>query len=225
MMRVFIGILLCSTFLIKCKAQDPDFKTYINNFGQSELPLLINDRLSSSLVFCQAYDTLFRIKTSKPIPENIVAKYICTNGFCNPYAGFYRYDYGVKVDLNSDFILVLVSKLRYEGDSEWDFDLRETILITYNNKGEILSRQSLAKDNDRWKSSLSITPEWVAVRQIKIIEPKIDQYHHDLRCEFWTTTYQITNDGFINNINSSPVSAGTVIWNENIEDYVLKELR
>lgn len=223
MMRIFIGILLCSTFLIKCKAQIPDFKTYINNFGQSELPLLIDDRLSSSLVFCQAYDTLFRIKTSKPIPENIVAKYICTNGFCDPHSGCCRFDYGVKLILNNDFISVLVSKLQYEGDSEWDFDLRETILITYNNKGEILSRQSLAKDNDRWKSNLSISPECVIVRQIKITEPKIDQYHHDLRCEFWTTTYQITNDGFINNINTSSVSACIVIWNESIEDYVLKE--
>ncbi len=222
-MRIFISILLCSIFLTNCKAQDPDFKTYLDNFGQSEMPLLVNDRLSSSAVFCQAYDTLFQIKTTKSIPENIVAKYICTNGFCNPNGGYFRYDYGVKVDLSSDFIAVLISKLQYEGDSEWNFDLRETILITYNNKGEILSRQSLSKDNDRWKSSLKITQEDIAVRQIKITETKIDQYHRDLRCEFWTTTYQITNDGIINSINTSSVSAGIVIWNNSREDYVLKE--
>ena len=222
-MRIFINILLCCNILINCKAQDPDFKTYLNNFGQSEMPLLVTDKLSSSAVFCQAYDTLFRIKTTKSIPENIVAKYICTDGFCNPHGGYFRYGYGVKVDLSCDFITILVSKLQYEGDSEWNFDLRETLIITYNNKGEILSRQFLSKDNDRWKSSLKITQEGISVKQIKITEPKINQYHHDLRCEFWTTTYQITNDGIINTNNTSSVSAGIVIWNKSREDYVLKE--
>jgi len=221
-MRTFIGILLCCIFLTNCKAQDLDLKTYLNGFGQGEVPLLINDRQSSS-VFCQADDTLSRIKIAKSIPEDIVAKYICTNGFCNPDGGYFRYDYGVKVNLNSDFISVLVSKLQYEGDSEWNFDLRETLLITYNSKGEILSRQSLTKDSDRWKSSLKITKEGVAVRQIKITEPKIDQYHRDLRCEYWTTTYQITNDGIIKAIDTSSVSTGIVIWDKSDEEYKLKE--
>jgi hypothetical protein len=222
-MRTIISTLLCCIFLTNCKAQAPDFKTYLSNFGQSKIPLLINDRQSSSTVFCQAYDTLFQIKTTKPIPENIVAKYICANGFCNPNGGYFRYDYGVRVDLNSNFISVLVSKLKYEGDSEWDFDLGETLLITYNNKGEILSRQSLTKDNDRWKSSLKITKEGITVRQIKITETKINQYHHDLHCEFWATTYQLTNDGIIKTINTSSVSSGTVIWDNSVEDYILKK--
>jgi len=222
-MRAFISILLCCIFLSNCKAQDPGFKMYLNNFGQSGTPLLVNDKQSSSAVFCQAYDTLSRIKATKPIQENIVAKYICTNGFCNPDGGYFRYDYGVKVDLSSDFILVLVSKLQYEGDSEWDFDLRETILITYNNKGEILSRLSLTKDNDRWKSSLKITKQGITVRQIKITEPKIDQYHRDLRCEYWTTTYQIATDGIIKPVDTSSVSTGIVIWDKINEEYVLKE--
>ncbi len=222
-MRAFVSILLCCIFLSNCKAQDPDFKIYLNNFGQSGTPLLVNDKQSSSAVFCQAYDTLFLVKATKPIQENIVAKYICTNGFCNPDGGYFRYDYGVKVGLSSDFILVLVSKLQYEGDSEWDFDLRETILITYNNKGEILSRLSLTKDNDRWKSSLKITKQGITVRQIKITEPKIDQYHRDLHCEYWTTTYQITTDGIIKPIDTSPVLAGIVIWDKINEEYFLAE--
>ncbi len=222
-MRAFVSILLCCIFLSNCKAQDPDFKIYLNNFGQSGTPLLVNDKQSSSAVFCQAYDTLFLVKATKPIQENIVAKYICTNGFCNPDGGYFRYDYGVKVGLSSDFILVLVSKLQYEGDSEWDFDLRETILITYNNKGEILSRLSLTKDNDRWKSSLKITKQGITVRQIKITEPKIDQYHRDLHCEYWTTTYQITTDGIIKSIDTSPVLAGIVIWDKINEEYFLAE--
>ena len=222
-MRAFVSIFLCCIFLSNCKAQDPDFKIYLNNFGQSGTPLLVNDKQSSSAVFCQAYDTLFLVKATKPIQEHIVAKYICTNGFCNPDGGYFRYDYGVKVGLRSDFILVLVSKLQYEGDSEWDFDLRETILITYNNKGEILSRLSLTKDNDRWKSSLKITKQGITVRQIKITEPKIDQYHRDLHCEYWTTTYQITTDGIIKSIDTSPVLAGIVIWDKINEEYFLPE--
>ena len=222
-MRAIISILFCCIFLSYCKAQDTEFKMYLNNFGQRGTPLLVNDRQSSSAVFCQAYDTLLRVKTIKPIQENIVAKYICRNGFCNPDGGYFRYDYGVKVDLSSDFILVVVSKLQYEGDSEWDFDLRETILITYNNNGEILSRLSLTKDNDRWKSSLKITKQGITVRQIKITEPKIDQYHRDLHCEYWTTTYQITTDGIIKPIDTSPVSTGIVIWDKINEEYILKE--
>lgn len=222
-MKTFISILLCCIFLSNCKAQDPDFKMYLNYFGQSGTPLLVNDKQSSSSVFCQAYDTLSQVMATRPIQENIVTKYICTNGFCNPDGSYFRYDYGVKVDLTSDFISVLVSKLQYEGESEWDFDLRETLLITYNNKGKIISRQSLTKDNDRWKSSLKITKEDVTVRQIKITELKIDQYHRDLCCEYWTTTYKITNDGIIKPVNTSPVSTGIVIWNKSSEEYVLKE--
>jgi hypothetical protein len=221
--RILVNIIFCCILLYNCKAQAPEFKGYLSNFGQSEIPLLINDRPSSSAVFCQVYDTLSRVKTTKSIPENLVAKYICTNEFCNSNGGYFRYDYGVKVDFSSEFLTVLVSKLQYEGDTEWDFDLRETLFITYNNKGEVLSHQSIAKDNDRWKSSLEITKELISVRQIKITEPKIDQYHHDLHCEFWTTTYQITNHGIIKTINTSSVSSGIVIWDNSIKDYKLKE--
>lgn len=221
-MKTFISLLLCCVFLTNCIAQDPDFKIYLNNFGQSKIPLLINDRRSSHAVFCQRKDTLLGMMP-KIIPENIVAKYICKDGFCNPDGGYFRYDYGVTVDFGSGFISVLVSKLQYEGNTEWDFDLSETLLITYNNKGEILSRQSLAKDNDRWKSSLKITKDGIVVRQIKITEPKIDQYHHDLHCEFWTTTYQITTDGIIKPIDTRPVSTGIVIWDKINDEYVLKE--
>jgi hypothetical protein len=221
-MRIFINILLCCIFLTNCKGQDPDFKTYINSFGQSKIPLLINDRQSSYAVFCQRPDTLLGMMP-KVIKENIVAKYICTNGFCNPDGGYFRYDYGVKIDLNSDFISVLVSKLQYEGDSDWDFDLGETLLIIYNNNGEIRSRQFLTKDNIRWQSSLEITKEGIAVMQIKVTEPEIDQYHHDLRCEFWTTRYQVTDDGIIKPTETSTISTGLLVWDKSKEDYKLKE--
>jgi len=222
-MRILINILLiCCIFMNNCKAQSPEFKTYLNNFGQSNLPIKITDTKSCNAIFDQRTDSIWG-KTYKEIPENIVAKYICTNGFCNPNGGYFRYDYGVKIDFSKEFSTVLVSKLQYEGDTEWNFDLGETLLITYNNNGEILSRLSLTKDNDRWKSSLEITKEGITVRQIKVTEPKMDQYHHDLRCEFWTTTYQITNDGKIKSINTSSVSTGIVIWDKSAEEYRLKE--
>jgi hypothetical protein len=221
-MKNLINILLCFISLTNCNAQAPDFQIYLSNFGQSNIPLLINDRQASYAVFCQRQDTLLGMMP-KVTPENLVAKYICTNGFCNPDGGYFRYDYGVKIDLSSAYITVLVSKLQYEGDSEWNIDLGETLLITYNSKGEILSRLSLTKDNDRWKSSLKITKEGITVRQIKITEPKIDQYHRDLRCEYWTTTYQISKDGIIKPFDTSPVSTGIVNWDKINEEYVLKE--
>ncbi len=221
-MKTLINILLCCFSLSNCNAQTPDFKTYMSNFGQSKIPLLIKDRQSSYAVFCQRQDTLLGMMP-KVIPENLVTKFICTNGFCNPDGGYFRYDYGVKIDLSNSYITVLVSKLKYEGDTEWDFDLGETLLITYNSRGEILSRLSLTKDNERWKSSLKITKQGITVRQIKITEPNIDHYHRDLHCEYWTTTYQITTDGIIKPIDTSRVSTGIVTWDKINEEYVLKE--
>lgn len=222
-MRTSIVIFLCCILTTNCKAQNIDFKTYLSNFGQSKIPLAINDRQSSTAVFCQAYDSLFQIKTTKSISEILVERFVCANGFCNQHGGYFRYDYGVKIDLSGNFISVLVSKLQYEGGSEWEFDLRETLLITYNSKGKILSRLFLTKDNDRWMSSLKITNEGITVLQIKITEPKTDQYHRDSHCEFWTTTYQITTDGIIKPVSTSQVSTGIVIWDKINEEYVLKE--
>jgi len=220
-MKSLICILLCF-ILTNCNAQDLEFKTYLSNFGQGKLPLSIFDRQSSYAVLCQRNDTLLGMMP-KVISEKSVEKYICTGGFCNANGGYFRYDYGVKIDLSGAYTTVIVSKLQYEGQTEWDFDLGEILLLTYNNKGEILSRQSLTKDNVRWKSSLKISKNGITVRQIKITESKIDQYHNDLHCEFWTTTYQISNDGIIKTINTSSVASGIVIWDKNIEDYMLKE--
>ena len=72
-MRAFINILLCCIFLSNCKAQDPGFKMYLDNFGQSGTPLLVNDRQASYAVFCQRQNTLLDMMP-KVIPENIVAK-------------------------------------------------------------------------------------------------------------------------------------------------------
>ncbi len=206
-----------------CKSQGYDFNSYLNNFGQGEIPIYVNDNQAFSELFCQAFDTLSQTKTPRPIPEYLVAKYICIKQFCDPDGGYFRYDYGIKVDFDSGFRSVLISKLQFEGDNEWDFDLRELLLINYNSIGDICSRQYLTKDNDRWKSQLTITNEGINVLQIKIIEPIIDQYHHDLQCEFWRTSYQITKQGSINTVFTSSVSSGIVFWDKLKEEYVLKE--
>lgn len=223
-MKTLISILFCCAFLCTCNAQSWKFEQYLNNFGKSELPISINDRQSYGKIFYQVDDTIFSgKKTSKAISEDIVEKYICKNKFCNSDEGYFRYDYGVKVKLSNDFTSVLVPKWQYEGNSEWDFDLVEILLITYSNKGEILSRQSLTKDNERWQFSLKISQEGIVIRQIKVTEPKIDQYHRDLHCEFWTNSYKINDSGIINLVSTTPVSSGILIWKESTEEYILKE--
>jgi hypothetical protein len=215
-MKVFISILF-GFLLTNCNAQDSGFKSYLSEFGQSKLPLLIFNNQSSYRVFCQRHDTLLGMMP-KVISEKFVEKYICTNGFCNYDVCHFRYDYGVSIDYGKEYSTVLVSKLQYEGKTEWDFDLVEDILITYNQKGEVLSRKYLTKDNDRWKSELIMTKDSINVCQIKITDPKFSKTSK-LQCTFWTTKYQINNDGFIETINMSPVKNGFVIWDENIQDF------
>lgn len=218
-MKYFVSIMLCIV-LFTCKAQDSEFKAYLTNFSQSKLPISIFDRQSSSAIFCQRHNTLSGMMP-KIIPEKFAKKFICTGSFCNPDGGYFRYDYGVKIDLNKGYSTVLVSKLQYEGKTEWDFDLGEILLLIYNNRGEILSRQSLTKDNDRWKSNLKITKEGIVVRQIKITELKMTK-GKELSCEVWTTEYQLTNDGKIKVTKASPISKKKVVWDKTIEDYKLK---
>lgn len=219
-MRTFISLLLCCICLSHSKAQDSEFRSYLGNFGNKNLPIEIHDAQSAGAVFNQRYDSIFH-ETTKHISANLVAKFICNNHFCNSDGRYFVYSYGVKIGYGQDFSAVLVNKFQYEGNTEWNFDLSEILLWIYNNKGEILSRQSLTKDNDRWMSALKITKEGITVRQIKVTEPKIDQYHRDLHCEYWTNTYQVTTDGIIKFIDKSPTSTGILIWNNVIEDYVL----
>lgn len=220
-MKIYFNIILFCIFSVSCNAQNTEFSSYMSNFGQTKLPVLIVDRQSRYLIFDQRYDSIFG-KTYKMISEKLVEKFICKGDFCISHAGYFRYDYGVRLDFCQKYSAVLVSKLQYEGKTEWDFDLAEILLLIYNNNGEILSRQSLTKDNDRWKSRVKITKEGISVMQIKITEPEMNKVK-GLHCEVWTTEYQIAEDGVIKIIGTSPVATGIVIWNESIEDYKLKE--
>jgi len=176
----------------------------------------------------ESYNAIFDIHndsirgmTYKVIPENFVESFICKDSFCDSNGGYFRYDYGVFLYTNKDFMTVLVSKLQYEGSTEWDYGLSEIIVISYDNSGEILSRKSITKDNDRWKSSLTITQDGIYVKQIRITDSKINK-KNKLRCEVYTTEYKITGDGSIRKINSSPVYNSNVVWDEKINGFRLE---
>ena len=207
--------------LFNCNAQNSVFNSYLTNFGQSILPISIFDRQSSYTIFCQHHDSILGLMP-KIIPKYSVEKFICKDGFCNSDERYFRYDYGVKLDFSKDFISVLVSKFQFEGKKEWDFDLTEIILLTYNNEGKIISRQVLCQDNDRWKSKVKIWKDSISIQQIKIIEPKMNKTK-ELSCEIYTITYKILKEGLIKITYKSPITFGKVIWNKSIEDYKLTE--
>jgi hypothetical protein len=208
-------------FAFGCKAQDIDFNQYLNNYGNVKLPILSSDTETWKMIFNQGYDNIHG-RTYKSISEKYVKKYICTYGNFNSNMKYYvRYDYGVRIDISSDFYTILLSKLQYEGNSEWDFDLAEDLLITYTKSGKILSFKSLTKDNgDRWQSSLTITKEKILVQQIKNTAAVVS-LEKIMPCEVWTTEYQISGTGIIEVKNVSPKENGKIKWDDKLLKYEL----
>ena len=208
-------------FAFGCKAQDIDFNQYLNNFGNVNLPILSSDTETWKMVFNQEYDNIHG-RTYKSVSEKYVKKYICTDGNFNSNMKYYiRYDYGVKIDISNNFYTVLLSKLQYEGNSEWDYDLTEDLLITYTKSGKIISCKSLTKDNGvRWQSSLTITKEKILVQQIKNTAPKVS-LEKIMPCEVWTTEYQISTNGTIEEKNNSSHKNGKIKWNDKFLKYEL----
>ena len=115
----------------------------------------------------------------------------------------------------------MVRKSKYEGDSDWDSDLAEMLLITYAKSGKILSRKSLSKDNgERWQSSISLTKDKIIVQQIKNTASKVS-LEKIMPCEVWTTEYQISNTGIIEVKNVSTKENGKIKWDDKILKYEL----
>lgn len=215
--KLILIILIGFTFL--CKAQDNDFSQYINDFYIKELPISISPNAETWNIFNHTYDKNLKINMPKSIPDKYVKEFVCFDGFCNPDGGYFRYDYGVKVNLCDNFYTVLIRKLKYEGDSDWNFDLDEILLITYSKSGMILSRKSLTKDNgSRWESSLTITKDKILVKQIKITAAKVS-LDKVMTCEVWTTEYQITSGGIIEVKNISPIKKENTRWNKTLLKY------
>ncbi len=218
-MKTKILFILCA-FTFICKAQNKDFSQFINNFGTVELPVFGSEYNKWNMILNQSFDKV-QGRMPKSIPEKYVTTFICTGGFCNPNRGYYRYDYCVKISINTNFYTVLISELKYEGDSEWDFDLAETLLITYTKSGKILSRKSLSKDNgERWQSSISLTKDKIIVQQIKNTASKVS-LEKIMPCKVWTTEYQISDTGIIEIKNVSPKENGKIKWDDKILKYEL----
>lgn len=205
-------ILIIISFLtLSCKGQNQEFVTYLLNFRNVELPLTI-DRRHSSTRFYQ--DGIY-----KEIPETYIKKFICKDSStCCTDPTEYRYDYGVKFDIQSDFITVLLKKQKYEGNPDCDFDLSKLLLITYSKEGKKIDIQQIGKDNDCWLSSTKVTKENIEVQQIKILEFN----KPEMSCEIEIKVYQVTQNGIINNIRTEPIKKGFVVWDEQIEDFRLK---
>ena len=127
-MRCIISILFC-LFVFECSAQNANFKSYLSNFCHSEFPIVMTDVESYNAIFDIHNDSI-RGMTYKVIPENFVESFICKDSFCDSNGGYFRYDYGVFLYTNKDFMTVLVSKLQYEGSTEWDYGLSEIIVIS-----------------------------------------------------------------------------------------------
>lgn len=214
-MKAKIVFIILIAFTFFCKAQDKDFYQFVNNFGSIELPISSSDHDKWNMVLNQSFDKI-QGRMPKSISEKYVTKFICTGGFCNPDGGYYRYDYCVKIPISNNFYSVLISKLKYEGDSDWDFDLAEILLISYTKSGKILSRKSLTKDNSlRWQSNLTITKDKVIVQQIKNTAPKVS-LEKIMPCEVWTTEYQISSSGNIEVKNVSPKKNGKIKWDDKL---------
>ncbi|MBB3188590.1 hypothetical protein [Microbacter margulisiae] len=219
MKTTILFIILCASAFI-CKAQNKDFRQFINNFGTIELPVLGSEYNKWNMILNQSFDKV-QGRMPKSIPEKYVKEFICIGGFCNPNSGYYRYDYCVEIPVNNNFYTVLVSKFKYEGDSEWDSDLGEVLLITYTKTGEILSRKSLSKDNGaRWQSSISLTKDKIVVQQIMNTASKVF-LEKIMPCEIWTTEYQISNKGIIEVKSASPHASGKVKWDDKLLRYEL----
>ena len=217
-MKTKLAFIFFVVFAFNCKAQDREFSQFLSNFGKKELPIVLSPNAESWNIFNQKYDNFYG-QTFKTIPEKIVKKYICIGEFCNPDGGYYRYDYGVKIDVSNQFFTLLVRKIKDEGDSDWNFDLDEVLLLTYTKSGKILSRMSLTKDNGaRWESSLIITKDKIIAQQIKITAAKVS-LDKVMTCEVWTTEYQITSGGIIEVKNISPIKKENTRWNKTLLKY------
>ena len=217
--KVLFIILIVFTFF--CKAQNKDFSQFINNFGNTDLPISKLDNNKWNKVIYQKFDNDLKRMMPKSIPEKYVAKFICTGGFCNPDGGYYEYDYCIKIPITDDFYTLLIRKCKDEGDSDWNFDLTEILLITYSKSGKILSRKSLSKDNGvRWQSNLTITKEKILVQQIKNTAPKVS-LEKIMPCEVWTTEYQISGTGIIEVKNVSPKENAKIKWDDKLLKYEL----
>jgi hypothetical protein len=201
--------------LLSCKGQNKEFNEYISNFQEFKLPFLIDRRDSINRFYAR--------EVFQSIPLNYIKQFVCKDSInCDYDPSKYSYAYRYKFKINSNFIITFVSKAKEKGKTCYDFDLGETLLIVYSKDGKIIDAKSIAKDNDCWLSSIWVTDDSIKVQQIKISDPsKIND--QELDCEIETKIYQIGDDGYINLIKTEPIKRGVLIFDKNIDDFILKQ--
>jgi len=209
-MRIFILIGI-TCFIFSCKAQNTDFNTYLSNFKNVELPLKVDRKTYNN--------TFYYSNGYSEISENWLKRYVCIDTLIcliNPIE--YRYDFGVKFNVNDKYNAVLIHKQKYEGDSVYDFDLSEIILTIYTEDGSIISQKIIGKDNDGWISNIDIKKNKIITEQIKILEfNKVES-----NCEIELKEYVIDNDGVIKNILTNSKRKGIVYWDNEAENFIIK---
>jgi hypothetical protein len=186
----------------------------MSNFREIKLPFLVDRRDSINITY---------VRASKEIPINYIKKYICLDStICDYNPEYYNYNYRYKIKESANIIAVLLSKGKYEGETCYDFDLVETLLIVYTKDGKIIDEKSIAKNNDCWLSTILVTSDSIVVQQIKISDPsQINDPEVD--CEIETTTYQISDEGYIKTIRTEPIKKGVLVWDKKIYDFILKK--
>ncbi len=193
---------------MSCCGQNLQFDNYIKEFKSETLPLTINRQNAKSL-FSYGEDY-------KQITQPLVKKFIDPNHADN---SSYRYDYGLRIPWTNNLIALIVQKQNFEGgDSVYDFDLLETILILYDQKGNMLLKQTVGKDNDGWLSSVHFNTHTVKKTQAKLLEFDKDE----IACEVTIEEFNITLEGKLKLVQTIPIKKGKVIWDDELHDFILR---
>lgn len=217
MKRVFFSVMFTMWFYsCSCQQAKTHFKQYLHEFGHGNLPILLQDTKSYNEVFNQVYDEDFGW-TFKSIPQNFVDSFVCFGGYCNSEPGYYRYDYGVKFNTYSNNAVVL-RKIQYEGETEYDFDLVEIILVIYSENGKIIDRLILGKGNDRWQRLLTINEDKINLEQLKITDPNINA--EILQCELEISTFLINPNGKVSRSKHEVFKEKKARWDKRLQKYV-----
>ncbi len=205
-MKSIIFIILVITSL-SCDGQNHQFKNYVNEFKLGKLPLILNNQTSKPL---------FKYGNSyKQISNALVREFIDSDHKDNNLC---RYDYGIRIPWTNNLIALIIQKQNYEGESVYDYDLLETVLIIYDKSGSIRSKQVLGKDNDGWLSYIKINDKNIKVKQAKLLEFDKDE----MNCEIKILEYVVSSKGKIVLNKTSFIPKGKVIWDDKIHDLIIK---
>ena len=211
LLKNLLGTILLIASYFCCLAQDGEFEEYLKGYADQTLPIRLFDTKS--------YQDIFYLnKEQRNIPSNFVKQFICEKEeTCETDPSNVRYLYGVKFKVQEDVRSVLVQKMNFgkEGDNVCDFDLAETILINYDENGNILSKLIIGKDNDCWISEIEITESRIDLRQFEITTFSDDT----LSCNIYETNGRVLEKGKSDFFPWKFIEKGVLIWDESHEEF------